>query len=342
VRPGGFRGSSEAVEYSGGTTWFFHADHLGSPKVKTAVNGTEAERWDYYPYGETWVPGAPGDQHRYTGHLRDAESGNDFAGARYYSSARGRWLAVDPVPGDRDPQDLNRYAYVRNDPVNRLDSDGRQWVLVNCGAEVRLTGEGTVGVVRNPAVQIICQAVWVNPQRTVFENREIGPRLLEWGFLDREAFDQCFERFKGLLPEQVPDRVGDLLFRNMRLARMLGAAALTSSGAALASVATFVNLVRPEGAWDYKKGDSGLQDFGNFHFGAVAGALLLPELVARWGAGLVNYIESHLKGYYQEDFGTPLSGAPFGDDDRDQAWIVQGYEFYRGILDCVTAPGGAP
>ncbi len=98
-------------EYSGGTTWFFHTDHLGSPKVKTAVNGTEAERWDYHPYGETWVPGAPGDQHRYTGHLRDAESGNDYAGARYYSSARGRWLGVDPVPGDlANPQRLNRCA----------------------------------------------------------------------------------------------------------------------------------------------------------------------------------------------------------------------------------------
>jgi hypothetical protein len=249
---------------------------------------------------------------------------------------------VDPVPGDRDPQDLNRYAYVRNDPVNRLDPDGRQWVLVNCGAEVRLTGEGTVGVVRNPAVQIICQAVWVNPQRTLFENREIGPRLLEWGFLDREAFDQCFEQFKGLLPEQVPDRVGDLLFRNMRLARMLGAAALTSSGAALASVATFVNLVRPGGDWDYKAEKRSWEDFGNFHFGAVAGAIFLPEVVGRSGAGLVNYLQSQLKGYYDDAFGTPWTGPPFGDDARDQGWIQSGYAFYRGILDCMTAPGGTP
>jgi RHS repeat-associated protein len=95
--------------------------------VKTAVNGTDAERWDHYPYGETWVPGAPGDQHRYTGHLRDAESGNDFAGARYYSNIRGRWLSVDPVLGDlANPQRLNRYGYVLNDPINYLDPDGKQ------------------------------------------------------------------------------------------------------------------------------------------------------------------------------------------------------------------------
>jgi RHS repeat-associated protein len=113
------------AEYSLGTTWFFHADHLGSPKVKTAVNGTESERWDHYPYGETWVPGAPGDQHRYTGHLRDAESENDYAGARYYANPRGRRLTVDPLLGDlSNPQRLNRYAYVTGDPINFIDPDG--------------------------------------------------------------------------------------------------------------------------------------------------------------------------------------------------------------------------
>jgi RHS repeat-associated protein len=98
--------------------------------VKTGVNGTESERWDHYPYGETWVPGVPGDQHRYTGHLRDAESENDYAGARYYANQRGRWLTVDPLLGDlRNPQSLNRYAYVNGDPVNRLDPDGRSGIL---------------------------------------------------------------------------------------------------------------------------------------------------------------------------------------------------------------------
>jgi YD repeat-containing protein len=95
-------GREKLVEYSGGTTWFFHADHLGSPKVKTAVNGTEAERWDHYPYGETWVPGGSGDQHRYTGHLRDAESGNDFAGAVPATGAaigRGPGVARASRPG---------------------------------------------------------------------------------------------------------------------------------------------------------------------------------------------------------------------------------------------------
>jgi hypothetical protein len=38
-----------------------------------------------------------------------------------------RWISVDPVLSRiYDPQSLNRYSYVRNDPVNRFDPDGRQ------------------------------------------------------------------------------------------------------------------------------------------------------------------------------------------------------------------------
>jgi RHS repeat-associated protein len=69
---------------------------------------------------------------RCTGKERDTESGNDYFGARYYSSAMGRFMSPDwsakimPVPYAvlGDPQSLNLYAYVRNNPVTRLDIDG--------------------------------------------------------------------------------------------------------------------------------------------------------------------------------------------------------------------------
>jgi RHS repeat-associated protein len=71
------------------------------------------------------VSGLTGDRYRYTGHLRDQETGNDYAGARYYTNARGRWLSVDPLRGNvANPQRLNRYSYVLNDPVNYVDVGG--------------------------------------------------------------------------------------------------------------------------------------------------------------------------------------------------------------------------
>jgi len=70
--------------------------------------------------------------HRSTGKERDSESGNDYFEARYYSSAMGRFMSPDwsakeePVPYAKldDPQTLNLYAYVGNNPMTRLDADG--------------------------------------------------------------------------------------------------------------------------------------------------------------------------------------------------------------------------
>ena len=67
-----------------------------------------------------------------TGKERDTESGNDYFGARYYSSAMGRFLSPDwstkqePVPYSKldNPQSLNLYSYVFNNPLSNLDSDG--------------------------------------------------------------------------------------------------------------------------------------------------------------------------------------------------------------------------
>lgn len=69
---------------------------------------------------------------RYTGKERDSESGLDYFGARYYASSMGRWMSPDwsakeePVPYANldDPQTLNFYGYVRNNPLSKADPDG--------------------------------------------------------------------------------------------------------------------------------------------------------------------------------------------------------------------------
>jgi RHS repeat-associated protein len=74
-----------------------------------------------------------------TGKERDTESGNDYFDARYYSSAMGRFMSPDwssvPVPipfaDITNPQSLNLYAYVGNNPLTRFDSDGH--VVVDKG-----------------------------------------------------------------------------------------------------------------------------------------------------------------------------------------------------------------
>jgi RHS repeat-associated protein len=62
---------------------------------------------------------------RYNGKERDQEDGNYYYGARYYASYMGRMMTPDPLGGSvGDPQTLNKYAYVRNSPLNLTDPTG--------------------------------------------------------------------------------------------------------------------------------------------------------------------------------------------------------------------------
>ncbi|MCI0535403.1 MAG: hypothetical protein L0Z50_09245 [Verrucomicrobiales bacterium] len=103
---------------------YYHGDRLGSTRVVTNGNGEVLWSYDYAPFGE----GATADNlvnRLFTGHERDAESGLDHTWFRKYSSAQGRWLSPDPLAGSiTDPQSLNRYAYVLNNPVNLVDPLG--------------------------------------------------------------------------------------------------------------------------------------------------------------------------------------------------------------------------
>ena len=63
--------------------------------------------------------------YKFTGKERDSESGLDNFGPRYFGSSMGRFMSPDPLAGHtEDPQTLNRYVYVRNNPLNLTDPTG--------------------------------------------------------------------------------------------------------------------------------------------------------------------------------------------------------------------------
>ncbi len=76
----------------------------------------------------------------FTGKERNAESSNDYFGARYYASSMGRFLSPDPggvaFSDPSNPQSWNLYSYVQNNPLVNVDRDGRDCVKDN--------GDGTV------------------------------------------------------------------------------------------------------------------------------------------------------------------------------------------------------
>jgi RHS repeat-associated protein len=100
-----------------------HVDLLGSTILTTRADGVEIVRVRYRPFGE--AVGASPPAIGYTGQDHLAAVALYDYGARVYDPALGRFLQPDrTVPDPLDPQSLNRYAYVRNDPVSRIDPTG--------------------------------------------------------------------------------------------------------------------------------------------------------------------------------------------------------------------------
>ena len=146
------------------TTSYLTTDHLGSTRLVTNESGQVKERHDYLPFGEELYAGTGGRTtemgyldlndpgtvtQKFTGQERDAETGLDYFGARYMSSAQGRFTSPDPynpmmiaqmsiaggLPAEaahshmqdflENPQNWNRYTYVRNNPLALVDPFGQ-------------------------------------------------------------------------------------------------------------------------------------------------------------------------------------------------------------------------
>ena len=143
---------------------FYGTDAIGNVRVVEDAQGNVLERHDYDPFGQelcgtppNMVPcgGVAGQPLRFTGKERDAETGLDYFGARYYSSKTARFTTVDPVytwsENLVDPQRWNRYAYGRNNPLRNIDPDGRDAVDSTKGFVVGL-GTGWASLTVAPLV----------------------------------------------------------------------------------------------------------------------------------------------------------------------------------------------
>jgi RHS repeat-associated protein len=88
---------------------------------------------DFYPYGgEIDFTDTCAQNYKFQGKERDPETGNDYFGARFYSSTYGRFLSPDwssvpaPVPYANltNPQTLNLFAFVNDNPESFADLTG--------------------------------------------------------------------------------------------------------------------------------------------------------------------------------------------------------------------------
>jgi len=109
-----------------GTITYLCGDHLTST-VETNDSGANLSQL-YYPYGAERRSGSLPTPYRYTGQRWESAIGLYFYNARWYDAALGRFIQPDTiVPEPGNPQALNRYSYVLNNPVKYTDPSGH-WI----------------------------------------------------------------------------------------------------------------------------------------------------------------------------------------------------------------------
>ncbi|MDM8557033.1 RHS repeat-associated core domain-containing protein [Desulfococcaceae bacterium HSG7] len=115
-----------------GNLSFVHSDHLGGTNAVTDNAGSLVERTKYYPFGDIRQGGS--ERYSFTGKEKDKATDFYYFEARYYKHGYRHFAQADIiVPRFYDPQSLNRYAYVQNNPVKYVDPSGHYETTSNEG-----------------------------------------------------------------------------------------------------------------------------------------------------------------------------------------------------------------
>lgn len=174
-------------------TLHFSLDHLGTPRVITDDSRVRVGFHHYFPFGEEWTLSSDPQEKesmKFTGHERDADPAGsteslDYMHARYYSSAWGRFLSVDPVLDIENalgsPQQWNRYSYANNNPISNIDPDGAQVAGFNIhvNADYRRYKTGEISRAQFQQHQRGRSIGALIAAATIFA-AEAGPALLTW------------------------------------------------------------------------------------------------------------------------------------------------------------------
>jgi RHS repeat-associated protein len=318
-----------------GSKTYYQNDHLGSTNLLTDQNGNVVENTTYYPYGEI-KSGGTQSKYLYTGKEKDTETGLSYYESRYYNAHLQRFTQPDTVlPNIYDPQQLNRYTYVRNNPLKYTDPTGHN-IFTNILSSISKIAHSIVSFVSSfipksapPQQKKNNNNASQNTQPIPLNSMSRSPNtkgnesMLSTNGSPYSTTAQAFN-VSPVFPLYYPSDVS--ISTNMNTASQHKY-----------DVSWFMPIVG-WGDWDYKRqtGKYGkeeahqLQDFGNYNYGAVGKAAGFPEEFLLGAAGAWQVV-TNTGGIFHGQRPVKTEGLPFigngnGDDPYDQFWIKEGYE----------------
>jgi RHS repeat-associated protein len=208
------------------------ADPGGTATLIIDASGLCIENNRTLPYGESWSAQISSTtDNKFSTYVRDPESGLDYAMMRYYASANGRFMSVDPNPEHMDfeyPQTLNAYTYVINNPINFDDQNGEF-----LGPIFKAIGNWFLNRFRDHQINVSIKIHGVSIGYTVWTGSSHAVermRAAQWtvGFASHKGFSNDCNRTLGLLSINGVRVTGDSLQAAVRAANLVDGTTLTN------------------------------------------------------------------------------------------------------------------
>jgi RHS repeat-associated protein len=134
-------------------TYYYINDHLGTPQRLVDGSGTVVWQAAYFPFGKAQVlTETVANNLRFPGQYFDAETGLHYNWHRFYDPETGRYISADPIGLVGG---MNLYAYVQNDPVNRIDPWGLNPGAAAAWGTFGKTVAGAATVAASPVIGVI-------------------------------------------------------------------------------------------------------------------------------------------------------------------------------------------
>jgi len=141
---------------SGGVSYFYHYDRLGSVRFMSDESGNVVSEYVYDGWGNlVSSSGSVSQPYEYVGeqyYYTEPTINLQLLGARWYDSSVGRFISRDPIGEEGG---VNLYVYVGNNSVNVMDPTGLD-ATKNIATECRI---GTGEIIFGPQIIECCAAL---------------------------------------------------------------------------------------------------------------------------------------------------------------------------------------